>query len=63
MAVTKPPINKTLLTPLSVIMHIAGSVIRTPIIYVAFNVVITVVDIVVTAKYTLVASTYKQYSV
>lgn len=63
MAVAKPPITKTLLTPLSVIMHIAGSVIRTSIIYVSFDVVIAVVDIVVTVTYTLVVSTYKQYSV
>lgn len=63
MAVAKPPITKTLLTPLSVIIHIAGSVIRTPIIYVSFDVVIAVVDIVVTVTYTLVGSTYKQYSV
>lgn len=53
MAVAKPPINKTLLTPLSVIMHIAGSMIRTSIICVSFDVVIAVVDIVVTVTYTL----------
>lgn len=63
MAVAKPPITKALLVPLSVIMHIAGSVIRTPIIDVSFDVVIAVVDIVVTVTYTPSGSTYKQYSV
>lgn len=63
MAVAKPPITKTLLVPLSVIIHIAGSIIRTSIMFVSFDVVIAVVDIVVIVTYTLVGSRYKQYSV
>ena len=59
MAVAKPPIIKALLVPISVIIHIAGSIIRIPIIYVSFNLVIDVVDIVVAAIYTLVGSTYR----
>lgn len=63
MAVAKPPIIKALLVPLSVIIHIAGSMIRTSIIYVYFDIVIAVVDIVVIVTCTLVDPTYRQYNV
>lgn len=64
MVVTKPPINKAFLVPLSVIIHIAESTIRAPIMDESYiSLVIAVVDIVVITKYILLPRFNTQYIV